>query len=98
MLGEDLPLVIGQQKRLQRGGDTWSFPVSYDKIAVRYRRWRNSVAAGDFGDEEARSLPQTMSAGELFTLSEEDEKEEGGGGNESDGNNSSCEATDEWRE
>ena len=43
MLGEDLVLVTGQQDRLQRGGDTWRHPVSYDKLAVRYRRWRNSL-------------------------------------------------------
>lgn len=43
VLGEDLKLVRGQQERLQQGGDTWAHPVSYDKLAVRYRRWRNSV-------------------------------------------------------
>lgn len=37
-------LVVGQQDRLLRGGDTWRHPVSYDKLAVRYRRWRNSLA------------------------------------------------------
>ena len=47
VLGEDMKLVVGQQDRLERGGDTWAFPVSYDKIAVRYRRWRNSIASGD---------------------------------------------------
>jgi chlorophyllide a oxygenase len=44
VLGEDLVLVEGQQDRLLRGGDTWRHPVSYDKLAVRYRRWRNSLA------------------------------------------------------
>lgn len=44
MLGEDLVLVLGQQDRLMRGGDTWRHPVSYDKLAVRYRRWRNSLS------------------------------------------------------
>lgn len=43
VLGEDLVLVAGQQDRLLRGGDTWNAPVSYDKMGVRYRRWRNSV-------------------------------------------------------
>lgn len=63
-------LVLGQQDRLQRGGDTWATPVSYDKLAVRYRRWRNSVAAGEvFG--EARTAMQTMGAGQLFTVDEE---------------------------
>jgi hypothetical protein len=37
VLGEDLKLVLGQQDRMQRGGDTWANPVSYDKLAVRYR-------------------------------------------------------------
>ena len=97
MLGEDLPLVLGQQERLKRGGDTWNFPVSYDKIAVRYRRWRNSVAAGDFGDEEARSLPQTMSAGELFAIEDAPEvgTEEGGSDTDYD---SSCDVKDEWKQ
>lgn len=44
MLGEDLSLVSGQQDRLMRGGDTWANPVSYDRLAVRYRRWRNALA------------------------------------------------------
>jgi hypothetical protein len=44
VLGEDLVLVQGQQDRLVRGGDTWRHPVSYDKLAVRYRRWRNSLS------------------------------------------------------
>lgn len=37
VLGEDLVLVLGQQDRLEAGGDTWANPVSYDKLAVRYR-------------------------------------------------------------
>ena len=43
VLGEDLILVEGQQDRLLRGGNTWANPVSYDKLGVRYRRWRNSL-------------------------------------------------------
>jgi hypothetical protein len=35
VLAEDLVLVLGQQDRMQRGGDTWNFPVPYDKLAVR---------------------------------------------------------------
>ncbi|KIZ05492.1 chlorophyllide a oxygenase [Monoraphidium neglectum] len=67
VLGEDLVLVLGQQDRLERGGDTWSTPVSYDKLAVRYRRWRNSVAAGEvFG--EARTAMQRMGAGSMFSV------------------------------
>ncbi|GAX84141.1 hypothetical protein CEUSTIGMA_g11564.t1 [Chlamydomonas eustigma] len=70
VLGEDLPLVLGQQDRLVRGGDTWSFPVSYDKLAVRYRRWRNAVAAGESSGAAAAS-PAAMSAGELFSEDKE---------------------------
>ncbi|GBG00595.1 chlorophyllide a oxygenase [Raphidocelis subcapitata] len=77
VLGEDLVLVTGQQDRLQRGGDTWATPVSYDKLGVRYRRWRNSVAAGEvFG--EARGAMQTMAAGQLFSVDEEDGGSGGG--------------------
>lgn len=47
VLGEDLVLVAGQQDRLLRGGDVWANPVPYDKLAVRCRRWRNAVSAGD---------------------------------------------------
>lgn len=74
MLGEDLVLVLGQQERLQAGGDTWANPVSYDKLAVRYRRWRNTVASqpGSLMQPGARSAV-TMSAGELFTVDDEGE-------------------------
>lgn len=71
VLGEDLVLVQGQQDRMQRGGDTWKSPVSYDKLAVRYRRWRNDL-------DKHVELPsaayksQTMDAANLFSL-EEDE-------------------------
>ena len=27
---------------MSRGADVWAHPVSYDKLAVKYRRWRNS--------------------------------------------------------
>eukprot|EP01023_Acetabularia_acetabulum_P021428 TRINITY_DN2124_c1_g2_i2.p1 TRINITY_DN2124_c1_g2~~TRINITY_DN2124_c1_g2_i2.p1 ORF type:complete len:449 (-),score=55.41 TRINITY_DN2124_c1_g2_i2:314-1660(-) len=62
VLGEDLVLVLGQQDRLQRGGNTWANPVSYDKLAVRYRRWRNQV--GGAGNHKKISVD----AGELFKL------------------------------
>eukprot|EP00803_Ostreobium_quekettii_P003076 evm.model.scf_491EXC.1 EVM.evm.TU.scf_491EXC.1 scf_491EXC:6794-10890(-) len=71
VLGEDLVLVKGQQDRLISGADTWANPVSYDKLAVRYRRWRNSVAAG-----EKSSGRVTMSAGDIFK--DEEEEEDGG--------------------
>ncbi len=67
VLGEDLVLVLGQQDRMGRGGDTWANPVSYDKLAVRYRRWRNSVAQGD-----AAAGNVAMSSGEMFSLDEGD--------------------------
>jgi len=41
VLGEDLRLVAGQQDRMLRGADVWGSPVVYDKLGVRYRRWRN---------------------------------------------------------
>ena len=77
VLGEDLVLVLGQQDRLQRGGNTWNFPVSYDKIAVRYRRWRNSVADGEL--DKAKDLAasvSSMSAGEMFSVDIAAEEEE----------------------
>ena len=93
MLEEDLPLILGQQKCLEKGGDTWNFPVSYDKIAVRYRRWRNSVASGDLpAGSEASSLSDLMSAGELFMVDE-------GVADEVDASvDGGCEVIDEWKE
>lgn len=72
VLGEDLRLVQGQEDRLRRGGDTWRNPVPYDKLAVRYRRWRNSL------DDEAKRLEaesklRSMSAGEMLAPVEEEE-------------------------
>jgi len=72
VLGEDLVLVLGQQDRLQRGGDTWSHPVSYDKIAVRYRRWRNTVAEGDVEGSRELARSASMSAGQMFSIEEDD--------------------------
>jgi hypothetical protein len=43
VLGEDLVLVLGQQARMIAGDNTWGTPLPYDKLAVRYRRWRNTV-------------------------------------------------------
>ena len=67
VLGEDLVLVVGQQDRLKRGGNTWSNPVSYDKMAVRYRRWRNKVAVEGAA---AHAEPVKANAGELFSVDE----------------------------
>ena len=47
VMGEDLVLVAGQQERMLQGADVWGHPVAYDKLGVRYRRWRNSVASAD---------------------------------------------------
>merc|ERR1712113_85066 len=47
VLGEDLRLVVGQQNRLKYGANVWANPVSYDKLGVRYRRWRNSLSTSD---------------------------------------------------
>jgi len=63
VLGEDLRLVLGQQDRMQRGGNTWGFPVPYDKLAVRYRRWRNSL--GDM-TPAVKGKEIKMNAGEMF--------------------------------
>ncbi len=46
-------LVAGQQARMLAGADVWGHPVAYDKLGVRYRRWRNSVASPD---PQARAL------------------------------------------
>lgn len=77
VLSEDLCLVAGQQDRLQRGGNTWANPVSYDKLAVRYRRWRNTVAASAYGGASAAAEEgsdvggMAMSAGELFAIDQD---------------------------
>lgn len=75
VLGEDLVLVLGQQDRMQRGEDTWANPMAYDKLAVRYRRWRNSVAEGNRA-RAAKHLAgaDKMSAGELFSDQETDDE------------------------
>jgi chlorophyllide a oxygenase len=46
VLNEDLRLVIGQQENLIKEGPnvTWAHPVPYDKLGVRYRRWRNNLS------------------------------------------------------
>ncbi|GLI60511.1 hypothetical protein VaNZ11_002675 [Volvox africanus] len=72
VLGEDLVLVLGQQDRLLRGGNTWSNPAPYDKLAVRYRRWRNSVSPNVAGpDGPAPTNPVAMSAGQMFSIDED---------------------------
>lgn len=47
VLGEDLRLVEGQQDRMERGANVWNLPVAYDKLGVRYRRWRVDLESGD---------------------------------------------------
>ncbi|PIN16175.1 Chlorophyllide-a oxygenase [Handroanthus impetiginosus] len=46
VLNEDLRLVLGQQERMLNGANVWNWPVSYDKLGVRYRHWRNSIERG----------------------------------------------------
>ena len=74
VLGEDLVLVKGQQERMEQGGDTWRHPVSYDKIAVRYRRWRNAVAEGgaDGSTAVAQAAAVRASAGEIFHVDDDE--------------------------
>ncbi|PON41162.1 Aromatic-ring-hydroxylating dioxygenase, alpha subunit [Parasponia andersonii] len=51
VLNEDLRLVVGQQERMINGANVWNWPVSYDKLGVRYRVWRDAVEKG------AKQLP-----------------------------------------
>ncbi|KAJ4965463.1 hypothetical protein NE237_017312 [Protea cynaroides] len=46
VLNEDLRLVVGQQDRMNNGANVWNWPVSYDKLGVRYRLWRDAVEGG----------------------------------------------------
>ncbi|KAK6132301.1 hypothetical protein DH2020_033925 [Rehmannia glutinosa] len=46
VLNEDLRLVLGQQERMLKGANVWNWPVSYDKLGVRYRQWRDSIEQG----------------------------------------------------
>ena len=47
VLDEDLRLVVGQQDRMVRGANVWNLPVAYDKLGVRYRKWRLAVEHRD---------------------------------------------------
>lgn len=71
VIDEDLRLVVGQQDRLQAGGDIWRNPVGYDKLGVGYRRWRNQVekdspdwqedqAAASTEDEQSWDSPSAI--------------------------------------
>ncbi|XP_078441637.1 chlorophyllide a oxygenase, chloroplastic-like [Wolffia australiana] len=46
VLNEDLRLVLGQQDRMINGANVWNWPVSYDKLGIRYRRWRDAIERG----------------------------------------------------
>ncbi|KAL0391742.1 UNVERIFIED_CONTAM: Chlorophyllide a oxygenase, chloroplastic [Sesamum radiatum] len=46
VLNEDLGVIVGQQERMLNGANIWNLPVSYDKLGVRYRLWRDSVEQG----------------------------------------------------
>jgi len=78
VLGEDLRLVQGQQDRLARGGDTWANPMAYDKLAVRYRRWRNALSSDcPVEREEAeKGVGKRMSAGEMLRPDDDEEHEQ----------------------
>ncbi|KAL4183511.1 hypothetical protein AMTRI_Chr11g98610 [Amborella trichopoda] len=51
VLNEDLKLVLGQQERMINGANVWNWPVTYDKLGIRYRIWRDAVERG------AKQLP-----------------------------------------
>lgn len=71
VLGEDLVLVKGQQERMLAGANVWANPVSYDKLGVRYRRWRNSLSSGSVAEQKAaRQDLKPISAGQIFSLDE----------------------------
>ena len=67
VLGEDLVLVSGQQRQMMKGGNTWANPVAYDKLAVRYRRWRNSLDNHGASLKAAVAPPSIrMSSSQMF--------------------------------
>ncbi|OMO93612.1 chlorophyll a oxygenase [Corchorus olitorius] len=43
VLNEDLRPVIGQQERMISRANVWNWPVTYDKLGVRYRLRRHAV-------------------------------------------------------
>ncbi|XP_008219635.1 PREDICTED: chlorophyllide a oxygenase, chloroplastic [Prunus mume] len=47
VLNEDLRLVLGQQERMNKGANVWNWPVTYDKLGVRYRQWRDALERGE---------------------------------------------------
>ncbi|XP_004498345.1 chlorophyllide a oxygenase, chloroplastic [Cicer arietinum] len=51
VLNEDLRLVLGQQERMNNGANVWNVPVTYDKLGIRYRLWRDALENG------AKQLP-----------------------------------------
>ncbi|KAI5076528.1 hypothetical protein GOP47_0008593 [Adiantum capillus-veneris] len=55
VLDEDLRLVRGQQDRMIRGANVWNLPVSYDKLGVRYRKWRMSVEQRDLMQKDMQT-------------------------------------------
>lgn len=51
--------------------------MPYDKLAVRYRRWRNKLAEGEFAGREEESRKRVeMDAGGIFVHEEEAAAEE----------------------
>lgn len=39
--------MVGQQERMNKGANVWNVPVTYDKLGVRYRLWRDALEKGD---------------------------------------------------
>ena len=73
MLGEDLVLVKGQQERMLSGANVWANPVSYDKLGIKYRRWRNMLSAGTPQEQrQAEQDLEPMHASELFSLNDDE--------------------------
>lgn len=65
----------GQQERLLAGANVWANPVSYDKLGIKYRRWRNMLATGSAEEQQqAKEELVEMGAGELFKILEDDQQ------------------------
>lgn len=62
----------GQQERMLAGANVWANPVSYDKLGIKYRRWRNTLASGSSQEQkEAEDELVAMGARELFSLTDD---------------------------
>jgi len=43
ILNQDKCVLYGQKLRLDQGASRWNYPVKGDALAIRYRRWRDTV-------------------------------------------------------